>query len=83
MTRDCLRITNLVQSPSYEWQWTVSDIINAVINAGLRLEFFNEFGALEDPVYPEMVKKEDGLFTFPDMPVDLPILFSLRARKES
>ena len=72
-----------VQSPSYEWQWTVSDIINAVINAGLRLEFFNEFGALEDPVYPEMVKQEDGLYTFPGMPVELPILFSLRARKES
>lgn len=71
------------QSASYEWQWTVSDIINAVLKAGLRLEFFNEFGALEDPVYPEMVKREDGLYTFPDMPVDLPILFSLRAKKES
>jgi len=69
------------KSPSYEWQWSVSDIINAVINAGLSLEFFHEFEALEDPVYPEMVQREDGLYTFPDMPVPLPIVFSLKAYK--
>jgi hypothetical protein len=71
----------IVQNPSYEWQWTVSDIINAVLEAGLRLSFFNEFGALEDPVYPDMVRQPDGRYTFPDMPVELPILFSLKALK--
>ncbi|MFW5713095.1 MAG: class I SAM-dependent methyltransferase [Brevefilum sp.] len=69
-------------TPSYEWQWTVSDIINAILGAGLRLEFFNEFGALSDPVYPDMTRREDGLYTFGNMPVPLPILFSLRARRE-
>ena len=71
----------IVKNPSYEWQWAVSDIINALINAGLRLEFFHEFCALADPVFPEMTQREDGLFTFPNMPVDLPTLFSLKARK--
>lgn len=66
---------------TYEWQWAVSDIINAVIGAGLNLEFFNEYGALTDPVYPEMKPREDGLYTFPGMPVPLPIVFSLKARK--
>lgn len=68
-------------APTYEWQWPASDIINAVIGAGLRLEFFNEYEALTDPVYPEMVMREDGLYTFPGMPVPLPVVFSLKARK--
>lgn len=79
---DYMDPTYTPQSPSYEWQWTVSDIINAVLDAGLRLSFFNEFGALSDPVYPEMVEIEDGLYSFPNMPVPLPILFSLKATKE-
>jgi len=72
----------ITQNPSYEWQWTVSDILQAVLDAGLRLESFKEFEALAEPVYPEMVKREDGLFTFPNMPVPLPVVFSLKARKE-
>jgi SAM-dependent methyltransferase len=68
-------------APTYEWQWPASDIINAVIGAGLHLEFFNEYEALTDQVYPEMAVREDGLYTFPGMPVPLPAVFSLKARK--
>ena len=75
--------TYKVQSPTYEWQWPMSDIINAILKAGLRLEFLHEFEALVDPVYPEMVQREDGLYSFPDIPVPLPILFSLKAYKDS
>jgi SAM-dependent methyltransferase len=79
---DYMDPTYTVKNPSYEWQWAVSDIINAVIAAGLFLDFFHEFSALEDPVYPEMVQREDGLYTFPNMPVALPVMFSLKAHKE-
>jgi hypothetical protein len=61
----------------------MSDIINAILKAGLRLDFLHEFEALEDPVYPEMVQREDGLYSFPDIPVPLPILFSIKAFKDS
>jgi len=81
-TTDYMDTSYHAKNPTYEWQWTVSDIINAIIGAGLRLEFFNEFGSMDEPVYPEMIKREDGLFTFSDMPVELPILFSLKASKE-
>ena len=70
------------QSPSFEWQWTISNIINALLKAGLKLEFFNEFGALEDPIFPEMVQREDGLYSLPNLPVELPVIFSLKARKD-
>lgn len=68
-------------TPTYEWQWPISDIINAVLRAGLRLEFFHEYEALSEPVYPQMKPREDGLFTFPGMPVPLPVVFSLKAHK--
>lgn len=72
----------IVKSSSYEWQWAVSDIVNAIIAAGMKLEFFHEFDALSDPVYPDMKPRDDGLYTFHGMPVALPIVFSLKARKE-
>ena len=80
---DYMDPTYIPKSPSYEWQWALSDIINALIDAGLQIEFLNEFDALKDPVYPDMEQREDGLYTFGGMPVPLPILFSLRARKEA
>jgi SAM-dependent methyltransferase len=80
---DYMDPTYTIKNPSYEWQWAASDIINAVLQAGLRLDFFHEFNAVEDPIYPEMVQREDGLFSYPNMPVPLPILFSLKAHKES
>jgi SAM-dependent methyltransferase len=80
---DYMDPTYVPQNPSYEWQWAVSDIINAILKAGLHLEFFNEFGAVEDPIYPEMTQREDGLYTFGGMPVPLPILFSLRAQRKA
>lgn len=81
-TTDYMDTSYHPESSTYEWQWSVSDIINALLNAGLRLEFFNEFGALDSPVYPGMIRREDGLYTFPNMPVELPILFSLKAIKD-
>lgn len=79
---DYMDPTYITKSASYEWQWAVSDIINAITGASLRIEYFNEFEAMRDQVYPEMILREDGMYTFPNMPVPLPIIFSLKARKE-
>lgn len=79
---DYMDTTYKTSSPTYEWQWPVSDIINALVGAGLRLTFFHEFEAMTDPVYPEMTPREDGMYTFPNMPVPLPVVFSLKAHKE-
>jgi hypothetical protein len=76
---DYMDPTYIIKSPSYEWQWSISDIVNAVIRSGLKIEFFNEFSRMSDPIYPEMVQQEDGLYAFPRMPVELPVIFSLKA----
>jgi SAM-dependent methyltransferase len=69
------------QCPSYEWMWSVSDIVNSLINAGLTIEFFNEYDKVFSKILPDMVKDSDGWCVLPNLRGKLPLMFSLRARK--
>jgi hypothetical protein len=62
--------------------YTVSDLINSLASAGLRIEFFNEFqelffngGGMEDA--------GEGLFNFGYNRGRFPMSFSLRARNDN
>jgi SAM-dependent methyltransferase len=66
---------------SYEWTWPVSDIINALLRAGLRLELFNEFDRLFFKRFPGMVCRSERWYGLPQYAGKLPLLFTLRARK--
>ena len=65
---------------SYFWMYTISDIINALVSAGLRIEFFNEF----TEIFWDLgdMEKVDGyeLYNFPFNPDKFPMTFSLKAR---
>ncbi|MDY6847103.1 MAG: hypothetical protein SVP52_08210 [Chloroflexota bacterium] len=50
-TTDYMDPSYYAKNPTYEWQRKVSDIINAITGAGLRLEFFNEFSAMDEPAF--------------------------------
>jgi SAM-dependent methyltransferase len=69
------------QRPSYEWDWSVSDIVNAIIKAGLRLEFFNEYERLFWKRFPGMTERTERWYWFPEHEGRLPLLFTLRASK--
>ena len=70
-----------LEHPSYEWTWTMSDVVNALIRAGLELEFLNEYDRLFFQLFPSMTS-EDGLwYKFRQYPGMLPLLFTLRAHK--
>jgi SAM-dependent methyltransferase len=73
--------TYLKVNPSFEWQWTVSDIINSLISAGLTIEFFNEFDKTFDQALPDMESDDDIWWTLPNLRRKLPLMFTLRARK--
>ncbi|MDQ1591198.1 MAG: hypothetical protein QOG71_1825 [Pyrinomonadaceae bacterium] len=66
----------------YNWSHSLADVVNAVIRAGLRLEFLREF-----PYRPSTVlnaeKFEPGLVAPNGWQVELPHVFSLRATRES
>jgi SAM-dependent methyltransferase len=65
----------------YNWSHSLADVVNAVIRAGLRLEFLHEFPY--QPVVPSPAEKfEPGLTRLEGWQVEPPHIFSLRALKE-
>lgn len=70
-----------LKNVSYEWQWTVSDIINSIISAGMTLEFFNEYDKEFCKAFPEMVRQDDNWWILPRLRQYIPMIFSLKARK--
>jgi 2-polyprenyl-3-methyl-5-hydroxy-6-metoxy-1,4-benzoquinol methylase len=69
------------ENPPYEWEWTVADIVNALLNAGLQLELLNEYGKLFFRRYPSMTTDDGRWFRLPKYSGKLPLLLTLRARK--
>lgn len=68
--------------PTREWQWTISDIVNAITETGMRIQFIHEFDFLHWKALESMVEGDDGMWRLPE-PLDrIPLLFSLRAVKQ-
>ncbi len=74
--------TAVVEQPfSYQWTHSVSDVIGALLGAGLHLEFLHEFPYLPYPRFKTMVQVEDRWWRLPDDAFQLPLSFSLKASK--
>jgi SAM-dependent methyltransferase len=67
---------------SRTWQWLhpVSDIVTALLQAGLRIDRFQEHDSCAWRVFDNLVERGPGDYTWPDKPW-LPLSFSLRATK--
>jgi len=65
----------------FEWTHSVSDILTALIEAGLRLESFRESPIAAYRMLPCMVERRDGWALPEDMKNMLPFTFLLQARK--
>jgi SAM-dependent methyltransferase len=72
----------LTSGPCYEWQHPLSDVINALLGAGMRIVFLHEFPFSDWQRLPSMVRRGcgDGFWRLPARD-DLPFLFSLLPRK--
>lgn len=64
-----------------EWQHTLGGIVNAILDAGLRLEFLHEFPFCAWEIFPFMDQGEDGYYRLRGATERIPLLFSIRARK--
>jgi SAM-dependent methyltransferase len=65
----------------YNWNHSLSEIFNALIEAGLTIEFFNEFPFTFRARIAGMLQGEDGLWRLARKHGMVPLLFSLQARK--
>ena len=64
---------------SHEWQWSMADIVNSLLDAGLRLCFLHEHPAMPYAAVPGMVKDDDGSWHFRGYEGKLPLAFSILA----
>ena len=71
------------QHPSYEWDWTISDILTALLKAGLTIESFSEHDRLFWKRFPSMEPCAKRWYHHPNYTGKLPLLFALTARKAS
>ena len=67
---------------TYEWSYTISDVINALINEGLKIEYVHEFPFTMYDQFPGfMEKNEKGQYVLKNKKNQIPLLFSLKATK--
>lgn len=65
----------------YNWNHPISEIINALTGAGLRVRELREFPFVTWQMFPFMEQDANGYWRLRGQPHDIPLLFSLRATK--
>ncbi len=73
--------TPLANTTSYQWIHPISDIVSALLGAGLQIEMLHEHEVLPWKPFPMMVAAGEGYFRLPDGAPSIPLALSLRARK--
>ena len=70
-----------VHNITYEWNHALGDVVSAVIEAGLDLEFLHEHDYTLFPRWPFLEKSGFDTYRLPEGTPRLPLMYSLRARK--
>ncbi|HWP44966.1 MAG TPA: SAM-dependent methyltransferase, partial [Blastocatellia bacterium] len=68
--------------PHYEWIHSLGDVVNALISAGLQIESLNEFPFSSYPCFPFLEPAEDGFWKLKEGRPPIPIMFSVKSRKQ-
>ena len=69
-----------IATPVYEWQHSMSEIVNALIGAGLRIEFMHEFPFSFFQALPQMERSEGG-WRLSKFDGNVPFMLSIKATK--
>lgn len=73
------RSAGVQHTVNYQWTHSLADVVNALLAAGLRLEFLHEFPYCAAPLTPYLTRGADGWYRLPGDADVLPLLFSLKA----
>ncbi len=65
----------------YEWAHSMSDVINSLIEAGLRIEYLYEYPFTVWKQFPFVERGSDGFFHLKNQKAEIPLLFTLKAVK--
>ena len=75
------REATVQNAASFEWTHTISDILNSLTGAGLRIEGVREYPFSFFKRHDSMVRSPDGTWHFSDPSISFPMLLSVKARK--
>jgi hypothetical protein len=64
---------------SFEWTHSLSDVVNALVSAGLTLQKLNEFPYTPHPCFPFLEEREPRRWFVRAPGPDVPLVFSVRA----
>lgn len=67
-------------SKEYGWNHGLSDVVNALIEAGLQIEYLNEYDESPYDVFPELIKQKNDMYKMKDKL--FPMLFEIKASKK-
>ncbi len=68
-----------IKNISYSWNHDLSEILNALINAGLKLEVFNEYNFSHYNCFKQTEQTEDGNYIIKHHGDKLPMMYGIRA----
>lgn len=72
---------NEITGKEYSWNHSISEVLNALINAGLKIEFFNEHTFSPHSNFKNSIEIEKGKWHIKGMEGKIPMVYSLKARK--
>lgn len=65
--------------PCYQWSHSLSDVLNTLIQSGLKIEFIHEFPYCLHNCYPFLTEASPGKYMVKNYPNILPLMFSIKA----
>ncbi|MBD3191228.1 MAG: methyltransferase domain-containing protein [Candidatus Heimdallarchaeota archaeon] len=65
----------------YEWSHSLSEIINSLISAGLKIDFLHEYPFSPMNPYPFAEQGADGYYRLKNQKAEIPLFFTLKATK--
>jgi SAM-dependent methyltransferase len=70
-----------ITGKEYSWNHSISEVLNALINVGLRIELFNEHMYSPYSNFANSVETEKGKWYIKGMEGKIPMVYSVKARK--
>lgn len=73
-----------IESKTFEWTHPLGNIVSALTGEGLKIEFLHEFPFTVYDQFPGLLKEDGkGYWKFKDQNIEVPLLFSIKACKQS
>lgn len=71
-----------IKGKEYSWNHSISEVLNALIEAGLRVRFFNEHMYSPYPCFRNVMESEPGKWHIKGLEGKIPMVYSLMAIKQ-